>query len=89
MAPPDPSSGLSAGISPLTSSQVTSLDSVGAPLGTPLGTPHNPLSWGYPSWNTPVAPMPVAGPRVHVKRALSESEDCDDAFSEDSTSKDQ
>ncbi|KAJ1531633.1 hypothetical protein ONE63_000305 [Megalurothrips usitatus] len=98
MAPPDPSA-----VGALPTSQMTSLDAsvgVGAPLGTPLGTPHAPLSWGYPAWNTPVAactpvsmaggmPGGMPGPRVSVKRALSESEDCDDVFSEDSASKDQ
>lgn len=90
MAPPDPS----AHVGPLPSAQVTSLDA-SVPLGTPLGSHHAPLSWGYPAWNTPVSAMPGGmsgiapgpGPRVSVKRALSESEDCDDAFSEDSASK--
>ena len=76
MAPPEPS---------LPVPQLTSLDA---------GTPHAPLSWGYPTWNTPVAPHnpghgPQHGPRASVKRALSESDDCDDVFSEESASKDQ
>ena len=80
MAPPDPS---------LSVPQVTSLDG-------PHPHAHAPLSWGYPAWNTPVAAVPghnpghgPLGPRANVKRALSESDDCDDVFSEESQSKDQ
>lgn len=62
----------------------------------PLPPPSNmtagsePPHWGYGPWSSMPAPPPSSG-RHHgqgVKRHFNESDDCDDAFSEES-SKDQ
>lgn len=52
----------------------------------PVPDPQNPLHWGYTAWGTTPSVVPPRPPPV--KRPLSDSEDCDDVFSEES-SKDQ
>lgn len=46
---------------------------------------RNPLPWGYPTtWGTPPTP-PVPSSRHSFKRARSETDDCEDAYSEESS----
>jgi len=51
-------------------------------------TAAEPPHWGYGPWGSMPAPPPTSGSRHHhgqgVKRSLYESDDCDDAFSEES-----
>lgn len=51
----------------------------------PHNLPHNPpLPWGY-SGGVPSSGSWSSVPSRPVKRALSESDDCDDVFSEESS----
>lgn len=51
----------------------------------PHSLPHNPpLSWGYSGTTPPAGNWSGVNSRS-VKRPLSESDDCDDVFSEESS----
>ncbi|XP_049815615.1 hairy/enhancer-of-split related with YRPW motif protein [Schistocerca nitens] len=53
----------------------------GAGVGVGVGALEPPVPWGYGGWAAASPPPPPSS----LKRALSESDDCDDVFSEESS----
>ncbi|XP_047105092.1 hairy/enhancer-of-split related with YRPW motif protein [Schistocerca piceifrons] len=54
----------------------------GVGVGVGVGALEPPVPWGYGGWAAASPPPP---PPSSLKRALSESDDCDDVFSEESS----